>query len=244
MGATVANTDLVIATATVLVAGLMRGFAGFGSGMLMAPIFAVLFGPIDAVAMVTVLEFVASVQLLPQALKHTEWRFVMPLGLAAAILMPAGAHLLRSADPALLTKVMAVVVLGFVIVLMAGWRYQGEKRLLSTLGVGAVSGALMAATSMGNPPVLIYMLAGQDSAARNRANITAYFAVTQVVLLALLTSMAMLALPVVVRAAVLTPVYLMAAWIGSRLFHHSNEALYRRTAILILLGVGLFSLFR
>jgi uncharacterized membrane protein YfcA len=120
--------------------------------------------------MVTVLEFVASVQLLPQALKHTEWRFVMPLGLAAATLMPAGAHLLRSSDPALLTKVMAVVVLGFVIVMMAGWRYQGEKRLLSTLGVGAVSGALMAATSMGNPPVLIYMLAGQDSAARNRAN--------------------------------------------------------------------------
>jgi hypothetical protein len=54
----------------------------------------------------------------------------------------------------------------------------------------------------------------------------------------------MLALPVVVGAAVLTPGYLMAAWIGSRLFHHSNEALYLRTAILILLGVGLFSLFR
>jgi uncharacterized protein len=59
---------------------------------------------------------------------------------------------------------------------MAGCRYEGEEKLLPTLSVGAVSGALMAATSMGNPPVLLYMLAGQDSAARNRANIIAYFA--------------------------------------------------------------------
>jgi hypothetical protein len=65
-----------------------------------------------------------------------------------------------------------------------------------------------------------------------------------VVLLAVLASMAMLALPVVVRAALLTPAYLPAAWIGSGPFRHSNEVLYRRTAIFILLGVGLFGLLR
>jgi hypothetical protein len=47
----------------------------------------------------------------------------------------------------------------------------------------------------------------------------------------------------VVKAAPLTPAYPMTPWIGSRLFHHSNETLYR-TAILVLLGVGLFSLLR
>ncbi len=31
-------------------AGLMRGFAGFGSGMLKSPVFAILFGPVETVA--------------------------------------------------------------------------------------------------------------------------------------------------------------------------------------------------
>ena len=40
------------AIGVTLVAGLMRGFAGFGSAMLMAPIFAILFGPADMVVTV------------------------------------------------------------------------------------------------------------------------------------------------------------------------------------------------
>ena len=38
------ETGLWTALGVTLIAGLMRGFAGFGSAMLMAPIFAILFG--------------------------------------------------------------------------------------------------------------------------------------------------------------------------------------------------------
>jgi uncharacterized membrane protein YfcA len=234
--------DMAAAAATATAAGLMRGFAGFGSGMLMAPIFAILFGPVDAVTMVTMLELFVSVQLMPQVLEETQWRFVAPLGLSAMLFMPVGVYALRSADPALLTRLMAAVVLIFVIVLMAGWRYRGEKKLLPTMAVGAVSGALMAATSMGNPPVLLYLLASQDRANTIRANIIAYFAVTQIVLLAVLGLMAMLALPAVVRAMLITPGYLVATLVGSRLFRQSDEKLYRRTTIALLLLIGMYGL--
>ena len=40
---------LILAGLTTFVAGLMRGFAGFGSVMLMAPIFAILLGPVHMV---------------------------------------------------------------------------------------------------------------------------------------------------------------------------------------------------
>src|SRR5262245_21066223 len=67
--------DTAAAGVTATAAGLMRGFAGFGSGMLMAPMFAILFGPIDAVTMVTMLELFVSIQLIPQVLKEIQWRF-------------------------------------------------------------------------------------------------------------------------------------------------------------------------
>jgi uncharacterized protein len=238
----VATVHMAMAAATAIAAGLMRGFAGFGSGMLMAPILAILFGPVEAVTMVAVLELFASVQLMPQVLKDTQWSFVVPLGLSAAFFMPFGAYVLRSADPVLLTRLMAAVVLIFVIILMAGGRYAGEKTLFLTLSVGAVSGALMAATSMGNPPILLYLLAGQDRAKTIRANVIAYFAVTQIVLLSVLGLMAMVASLAVVRAMLLTPGYLLATLVGSRLFRQSDEKLYRRTTIAFLLVIGIYGL--
>ena len=244
MGLELATLEMAVAVAIAIAAGLMRGFAGFGSGMLMAPIFAILFGPVETVTMITLLEIFVSIQLMPRVLNEAEWRFVAPLGLSAALLMPVGAYMLRSADPNLLARVMAGIVLFFVIVLMTGWRYRGENKLVPILGIGAASGMLMAATSMGNPPVLLYVLSGPDSAAKSRANIIAYFAVTQGVLLMVLASMHLLSWPPVVRAGLLTPGYLLAAWIGSRLFQQSSEPLYRRAALLFLFCVAIYGLLR
>ena len=44
-----AGIGLWTAIGVTLLAGLMRGFAGFGSAMLMAPIFAILFGSAEMV---------------------------------------------------------------------------------------------------------------------------------------------------------------------------------------------------
>ena len=44
----VGNTAFLMASAA-LPAGFMRGFVGVGSGMLMAPVFAILFGPLQTV---------------------------------------------------------------------------------------------------------------------------------------------------------------------------------------------------
>jgi uncharacterized membrane protein YfcA len=78
----------------------------------------------------------------------------------------------------------------------------------------------------------------------NRANIIAYFSVTQGVLLAVLASMGMLSWPPVAKAMLLTPSYLLAAWAGGRLFHQSTEALYRRAAFILLFGVACYGLLR
>ena len=58
-----AGIGLWTAIGVTLVAGLMRGFAGFGSAMLMAPIFAILFGSADMVVTIVAIELVVSLQL-------------------------------------------------------------------------------------------------------------------------------------------------------------------------------------
>ena len=238
------DTTLALAAAVAFAAGLMRGFAGVGSGMLMAPIFVQLFGPVETVATIIVMEVVVTVQLLAGVWREIAWRVIGPMGTAATLLMPLGSWLLVVLDPVLIGRAMAVIVLSFAVLLLAGWRYSGAKPLPATLGVGALSGILMASTSLGNPPVMVYLLSGRDAAARNRANFTGYFAVTLTALILWMLALGLITATPVLRAALFLPLFMFAAWLGSRLFRQSSEQLYRRIALSLLVFVGLYALFR
>ena len=238
------SPELFIALGVAAAAGLMRGFAGVGSGMLMAPVFAILFGPVQTVAVIVLMEIVVTGQLLPGVRREIDWKVIAPMGVAAAILMPAGSWLLVSLDPDLIARGIALVVVAFSVVLMVGWRYDGEKKLWASVGVGALSGVMMASTSLGNPPVMAYLLSSRDAAATNRANFTGYFAVTLVALIAMMAAAGLIDRHALLTAAVLLPVFMAGAWVGSRLFRRSSEALYRRIALGLLFCVGMYGLLR
>ena len=238
------TTEILAAAVAATAAGLMRGFAGVGSGMLMAPFFAILFGPVQTVAIIILMEIVVTAQLLPGVRREINWNVVAPMGIAAAIFMPAGSWLLVTLDPDLLARFIALVVLVFSIVLMTSWRHDGTKKPWASAGVGAFSGVLMASTSLGNPPVMVYLLSGPDGAATNRANFTGYFAVTLVALIAMMAVSGLIDRNAVVTAAMLLPVFMAGAFVGSRLFRKSSEAFYRRIALALLFCVGVYGLLR
>ncbi|MGI9335721.1 MAG: sulfite exporter TauE/SafE family protein, partial [Gammaproteobacteria bacterium] len=121
------HLDVLIGAAVAAVAGLMRGFAGVGSGMLMAPIFAIVFGPLQTVAIIILMEVVVTVQLLPGVAKEIDWPMIGLMGVVAAACMPVGSWLLSTLDPALMTRATALIVLVFAVILLAGWRYDGTR---------------------------------------------------------------------------------------------------------------------
>ncbi len=236
--------ELAYALPVAAAAGLMRGFAGVGSGMLMAPFFIRLFGPVETVAIIIMMEVVVTAQILPAVYRLINWRVIGPMGLAAMAFMPLGNTLLTSLDPQWIARGVGVLVAGFALVLMAGWRYTGIKPLPATLGVGALSGVLMALTSLGNPPVMLYLLSSQDDAATNRANFTGYFAITLLALIAIMAWYGQLGREPLTTTALLLPVFMFCAWLGARMFRQANEAMYRRVALLILLGAGVFGVLK
>lgn len=236
---------LAVAAAIMLVAGLLRGFAGFGSAMFAAPGFAVLFGPHDMVVIVTLCELAVSAQLWPGAYRHTEWRFVGPLTAASLLGMPLGGYVLMTVDPAVIARGIAAVVVVFVAVLATGWRYGGPKRLGVTLPLGMFSGAMMATTSVGGPPVLLYLLSGNDRPEVNRANIVTYYFLTQFLLIVIVLATGVAGWEALARAVVLFPVMVLGAWAGGRLFHGlASERIYRNVALAILFATGIFGLLR
>ncbi len=240
-----AEPGLWTAVGVTLMAGLMRGFAGFGSAMLMAPIFAILFGPAEMVVTVVAIELVVSLQLFPQVRHHADWRTLAPMSVAACVAMPLGVWLLASVDKNTIVTGVSAIIVGFVALMWSGWKYTGGRSPVAAAAVGAVSGAMMATTSVGGPPVLLYLLSGNDPPQVNRANIVTYYFLTQFLLIVIVLATGVAGWHALVRAMVLVPLIVAGAWLGGRLFHGlANERLYRNVALAILLGTGLFGLSR
>jgi uncharacterized membrane protein YfcA len=240
-----AGIGMWTAIGVTLVAGLMRGFAGFGSAMLMAPIFAILFGSADMVVTVTAIELVVSLQLFPQVRRDADWKTLTPMSIAACIAMPVGVWLLASVDKNTIVTGVSAIIVAFVAVLWSGWKYRGPRSPAMSAAVGSFSGAMMATTGVGGPPVLIYLLSFNDPPNVNRANIVTYYFLTGFLLIVIVVATGVAGWQALARAVVLFPMMVLGAWAGGRMFaSFGNERVYRNVALTILLATGVFGLLR
>ena len=158
---------------------------------------------------------------------------------------PSGVWLLASVDKNTIVTAVSAVIVAFVLLMWTGWKYTGRRSIAATVTVGAVSGAMMATTSVGGPPVLLYLLSGNDRPEVNRANIVTYYFLTQFLLIVIVLATGVAGWEALARAVVLFPVMVLGAWAGGRLFHGlASERLYRNVALTILFLTGLFGLLR
>lgn len=223
--------------------GIVRGFSGFGSALTQAPVFAILFTPPQAVATLSGLGMFASLQLQLGALPNTQWRKVLPVAFMALVTVPFGAYILVLLDPLLMRRGISAMVLVLVLVLMSGWRYPGRANLASGLGIGGLSGLINGSSGVGGPPVILYMLAGPDPAAANRANLITYYTFLNTSTFLALAFNGIVDSATLWRLALLLPAQFMSLTLGGWLFKRATDILYRRIAFAVLLIIALFGLF-
>ena len=236
------SLQFVFLAAVTVIGGAMRGYAGFGSAMVISPLWALAIDPIAAVPALIIMEMLVSAQLLPRAIRSTDWRLIGLLTVAAAITIPIGTYFLATTDPVIVRRVIGFVVFAWALVMLRGVVYRGQLRTSATLGIGATSGVLMGATGLGGPPVLMYLLSTPARAESNRANIITFFSVVSVFMIAVFTAEGLYNTETLWRAGLLTPVFLLSAWAGATLFDRSSEATFRRVALYFLLTVGAMTL--
>lgn len=228
------HSELAIAAALTFLGGVVRGFSGFGSALVIAPALSLLWGPTVGVPVAALIEFVPALQLMPRALPVANWRAVLMLGVPALVMIPLGSWLLVTLPEELVRRMIAGLVIVMAATLWTGWRYTGPHNTTITTGIGAVSGALAGTTGVGGQPVILYLMAFRDSAMVIRANLIGYFAIT---LIGLTVAYAVIGLihPVTLwRIAFLVPPFAIGILIGTRLFPLASEQIFRQIAIAVL----------
>lgn len=227
----------------VFIAGIVRGFAGFGSALLAVPALAVIYGPVQAVVIEVLIEVPVCLGLLPTAFKHAERRTVLPMITMFMLFVPVGAVLLTLINPDFVKILISLFVL-FAVVLM--WQQPRVTHFFSpraNYAVGAISGTTQGLTGMAGPLFATALIARGDSSVRTRANISAlacgiiFFSVISFGFLGLLS--AKLAL----YALFASPAILLGVWVGSAVFRRHGGMRLREVILGFLAITAIFTLF-
>lgn len=225
------GNDLLIGVLSVFAAGLIRGFSGFGSALINAPILSLVWGPLIGVPVAALVEIAPAIHLTPRALKVAHWKTVFWIAVPAVILMPAGALVLINAPSDAMRRGIALIVLVLVAILWSGWRYKGPRGVVPSLGVGATAGALAGATGAGGPPAILYLMSGNDEAATVRANLIGYFTIIFIGFVATYGMQGLITADVLWRIALLVPAFVVGTAIGTRMFGLASERTFRNIAL-------------
>lgn len=216
--------------AGALVAGIVRGFAGFGTGMIFLPVAAQVLEPVWAIIVLIVMDVIGPVPALPKALKDGHPRDLMRLIAGTLLALPLGLAVLFAVDPAVFKIAVSVVTLVLLMTLMLGLRYRGAMRPRLIYGTGALAGFMGGAVALPGPPVIMLYMASPHGAKVIRANITAYlFSYDMMMLIGFLIMGRMAGVPVVLGFAAALP-YLLGNLVGGWIFRPGFERPYRWVA--------------
>ena len=236
------DSALLALLIAVIAAGLVRGFAGFGTGMIVGPVAAAAYSPQHAVVLFLVIDIVPALPLVVPALRKTNLSELGPVVAGYACLLPFGIWFLKTGDTEALRWFMSAVILVAAGVLWSGWYYTGPRNPAVRAGVGGLSGFLGGSVGMPGPPVILYWMALRTGAGFVRANLIVFFVVAQIISGAGLIAAGIITREALALGLICVPAYLACMLCGARMFGFASEALYRGVAIIIVIAAAIVTL--
>lgn len=235
--------EYLYALLIIFAGGVVRGFTGFASGLVMVPLLSLLWGPVVAIATVVGLGIFASVQISIPAIPLASWRDLRPMIIAGFCFTPIGTVLLITLDPEIVKKVIAVAVLFVTIVSLMGWTYKGPRGFFPGFLTGAIGGTVNGVAGVGGPPLVLYLMSLPGTAKEHRANIAIITTMMGLTVLVSLVLADAVTKSVLINIAVLVLPYILSVWMGARLFNILPAHVFRLIIYWMLIAISMIILF-
>ena len=232
------DLSFAIAAAATLLAGISRGMLGFGAALIIIPALVALYGPVEAVVIMSLVEIPATAALVPTTLRFANWRWIAPVGIGSLVTIPLGAWLLVYLDPEITRRVVAGLVIALGLLLASGWQYRRPAGGALRFCVGGASGFIGGLANVGGPIVVVFLLASQAAISSVRAGMMAFFSFSTVLRLVVYGALGLYSASLLVLSLALSPIYLVGIWLGAKAFKRVSETLFRRIAITAVLVTG------
>ena len=226
----------------ILFSGFIRGFLGFGSGLITIPILSYLYSPIFAMVFNIAIEIPATIYLTYVGAKSCKFKEISPMFFAMMLTIPIGTIFLISVNEQLIKIIMSILVIFFVILIATGWKLKASitKYVLTISGV--ISGLMHGATGMGGPPYATVLLSKGDNDEVTRGNILIMS--TGIVISAIISLyyFNLFTKELLLTGLITSPLYILATYFGSMFFNFSGNKYYISISLSALGIIGVSTL--
>jgi len=225
-----------------LIAGLARGFSGFGAALIFIPLASTVVSPMIAAPVLLIVDLVMAASLIPAAWRIADRRAIGTMLIGTLVGVPIGTLVLAQTDPTTIRWMIAVLVLSLLALLMSGWRFENRGGAPLKIGIGAVAGLFSGIAQVGGPPVVVYWLGVETRAAVIRANIVLYFAASASFTTLNYIVAGILTTNIVSLALVIGPAYGLGLFLGSHAFGLASPTTFTRICYALIAVAGVISL--
>ena len=236
--------SLIVTFISVFVAGIIRGYSGFGFAMVSVTSISLVLPPVQVVPLVLILEVLASIRLVPQVWRDIDWHSLRWLLAGSLFATPIGVYLLANVPAESMRISISLLVLVAAILLLYGWawrRMPGRPLILTT---GMACGILNGAAAIGGPPVILFYLSSPAAVTVSRASIIAYFLGIDAMSLVMASIQGLTTIKtLLVTSICLIPLYL-GITIGSRMFIKTEKKSFRQHVLILLIILSVAGLLR
>lgn len=233
---------LAVLAAVLCVAGTVRGFTGFGGGMIFMPVAASLLPPAVAAATFLVIDTVVTLPLVFTVLRRCDWATVLPACLGAIVFVHFGAWLLATADVLVLRWCIFAIVAALLALLLSGWHLRSRPGPGLSFATGALSGVLGGVSQMSAPPVAAVWLSSSSNAPVVRANLIVFFVLAGLGTYFAYARIGFFTAEVAALLVLAVPVYGASLLLGTYGFKSSGGRHYRKAAYLLIALAALTSM--
>jgi len=218
---------LALAIAGALLAGLARGFSGFGTGLIYMPLASAALGPRVAVAALFIFDLAIMGGPVIVAARKIDLRGLMPLALGSVCLIPVGGWIAANGDPLTIRWTLSLFVLSALGILIAGLRWREANSVPVSIAVGGLSGFMGGLASLNGIVLATYWLGRDLAPALFRSSMLSISCFTLPVTAATYLLNGMFTAHVARIALLLIVPYLIGTTTGARMFHLATQATFR-----------------
>ena len=139
-------------------AGLVRGFTGFGSGLVFLPVAAQVLPPFGAILTMTLMDLFGPLPILRRAWSDVDRGDLGRLVLGCLLCLPLGLWALTRIPPEVFQLAVGLLALAMLGILSLGLRYRGTVGRRMVTGIGGAAGALGGVAGLPGPPVILFYM--------------------------------------------------------------------------------------
>lgn len=230
----IAPEHFLILAACAFVAGLVRGFSGFGLSAVLVASAAFVISPKLIIPTAQAMEVIASIALIPTVWRDVNWKWITPMAAAYALSVPVGVAALVYLPEQLLRVGGCMLLLVASVCLLLNARPKLPDGLPLRFGTGLVAGFFAGATSLGGMVASVMLFAAALPAKNLRATLIVLFFGSALYSLLWGAWHGVVTADTFTRATWLAAPLLAGIAVGSHGFKHVSEAGFRKAVLAVL----------